>query len=569
MSMVLVSMEPCGHYLAHYRTKGSVNGIRRYQNPDGSLTPEGRIHYGVGEGRRYDRLETDIAENTSKADTYARKAFEVKQKIDKDNKRFAKDKSVLHPIDRNNLLKKYYKLNTKSLKYQRKAERGRYKLMKFINHVINQYDKANSVAHSAEDDFKTLLDQMTEEQRNTIYVLFDDILPDEDEAELEHGDDFLEHHGTKGMKKGVRQYQYKDGTYTPLGRIHYGIGLGRRKKGESEDEGSGNSGGSDSSDKPKKLSRREKRENKAKARAEFKEHRKQAFEERKNIRNLTDDEIQARINRLNKEKQLDQLIREQTERESSPLRQKASKLLSDAAENLAKQALSKLTEHVVGKVADKLKEGTPIDLSKYKDVDLFSLKSDELSKIKDAFANAGQIAENRNKMYSNLENQEKMRKSKEDAENKKKREAEKKAAEQKAAADKAAAEKKAEEDKKAAEKKAEDDRKAAEKKAEDDKKAAEKKAEDAKKAEEKKIQDAENRAKNKAWKTQGANDAEARKELKAEKKAAKNDPENADSALSSGSRVTAARNMQKYGYSIKQIAAALNLSEGVVEKMLR
>lgn len=36
-------------YLSHSGVKGQKWGIRRYQNADGSLTPEGRIHYGVGE----------------------------------------------------------------------------------------------------------------------------------------------------------------------------------------------------------------------------------------------------------------------------------------------------------------------------------------------------------------------------------------------------------------------------------------------------------------------------------------------------------------------------------------
>lgn len=36
-------------YLQHYGVKGQKHGLRRFQNEDGSLTAEGREHYGVGE----------------------------------------------------------------------------------------------------------------------------------------------------------------------------------------------------------------------------------------------------------------------------------------------------------------------------------------------------------------------------------------------------------------------------------------------------------------------------------------------------------------------------------------
>lgn len=39
----------------------------------------------------------------------------------------------------------------------------------------------------------------------------------------------LIHHGTDGMKWGRRKYQYEDGSLTPLGRIHYGVGEARAK----------------------------------------------------------------------------------------------------------------------------------------------------------------------------------------------------------------------------------------------------------------------------------------------------------------------------------------------------
>lgn len=42
---------PNNTYLAHHGVKGQKHGVRQWQNPDGSLTPAGRIHYGVGAAR--------------------------------------------------------------------------------------------------------------------------------------------------------------------------------------------------------------------------------------------------------------------------------------------------------------------------------------------------------------------------------------------------------------------------------------------------------------------------------------------------------------------------------------
>ena len=40
-------------------------------------------------------------------------------------------------------------------------------------------------------------------------------------------DEELAHHGIKGQDWGKRRYQYEDGSLTPLGRIHYGVGEAR------------------------------------------------------------------------------------------------------------------------------------------------------------------------------------------------------------------------------------------------------------------------------------------------------------------------------------------------------
>lgn len=39
------------NYLAHHGTKGQKWGVRRFQNADGTLTDEGRRHYGYGSRR--------------------------------------------------------------------------------------------------------------------------------------------------------------------------------------------------------------------------------------------------------------------------------------------------------------------------------------------------------------------------------------------------------------------------------------------------------------------------------------------------------------------------------------
>lgn len=46
-------------YIAHHGIKGQKWGVRRYQNPDGTLTDEGRRRYGYGTG-----ADSLITENT-------------------------------------------------------------------------------------------------------------------------------------------------------------------------------------------------------------------------------------------------------------------------------------------------------------------------------------------------------------------------------------------------------------------------------------------------------------------------------------------------------------------------
>ena len=53
-------------------------------------------------------------------------------------------------------------------------------------------------------------------------------------SEIELEDEDLEHAGVKGMRWGNRRYQNKDGSLTPLGRIHYNKGLKKKAKAEAK-----------------------------------------------------------------------------------------------------------------------------------------------------------------------------------------------------------------------------------------------------------------------------------------------------------------------------------------------
>ena len=98
---------------------------------------------------------------------------------------------------------------------------------------------------------------------------------------------YIIHSGVLGQKWGVRKYQYTDGSLTPLGRKHYGVGP---PNGESKDGTGGNKPKSvDQSPKKskaelraeKKAAKKALRERKAKIRAIKAEKRAQKEKERK------------------------------------------------------------------------------------------------------------------------------------------------------------------------------------------------------------------------------------------------------------------------------------------------
>ena len=129
--------------------------------------------------------------------------------------------------------------------------------------------------------------------------------------------DELYHSGTKGMKWGRRLYQHKDGSLTALGRLRYG------KKGPEKESSSGESSDSKSI-KTTKLTK-------------------------KKIKDMSNEEIQARIDRLNLEKELAKTMKDVDSQTTSKGKQIVTNILENSAKNIGTQ----LVTYVMGKGVNK------------------------------------------------------------------------------------------------------------------------------------------------------------------------------------------------------------------------
>lgn len=163
---------------------------------------------------------------------------------------------------------------------------------------------------------------------------------------------YLAHHGTKGQKWGVRKYQNPDGSLTPLGRAHYGVGQAAKAVKKT---------GSAVTNAAKKAYGvvKSKQEAKKQHEAEVESHK--SINKLKRIREMSDKELEARIHRLEREAKLVEL--EASAHLSPGMKQVKDTLIkkgSEAAGELAKSYLTKKGKEILGldedKTADKAKK---------------------------------------------------------------------------------------------------------------------------------------------------------------------------------------------------------------------
>lgn len=166
----------------------------------------------------------------------------------------------------------------------------------------------------------------------------------------------LYHWGVQGMKWGVRRYQNKDGSLTKAGKKRYDKELAKTKaelKSVKEREKTKakidklNAMKADVENRKKALGDSDTID---KAKNSIKNHSEEKKSKKRTIKDLSDAELQAKVDRLQLEKRYRDLMKESVPKESKKGKEFVSDVLDKSGKNIAIQ----LTTYVMGRGVNKV-----------------------------------------------------------------------------------------------------------------------------------------------------------------------------------------------------------------------
>lgn len=158
---------------------------------------------------------------------------------------------------------------------------------------------------------------------------------------------YLEHHGILGMKWGVRRYQRKDGTLTNAGKKKYDKEMAKLKKEEQILK-----------NKNRTQAKLEKLQSKRKSVEELKKSlsSETSKPKTKSTSKLSDEELRDRVNRLQLEKQYNELSSEQISFGKAFINRAVKNVVVPAAEEMGRQVVRSILAEFGNKYIPDVKE---------------------------------------------------------------------------------------------------------------------------------------------------------------------------------------------------------------------